>query len=72
MLGILLKERLFREVVCIIWVHDIILQTHTGYELQLLMIKKSVLIFFHNGYDFDKHIIYIPSLGTNNYMREKI
>ena len=37
----------------------------------MLMIKKSVLIFFHNGYDFDKHIIYIPSVGTNNYMREK-
>ena len=40
MLDILLKERLFREVVCIIWVHDIILQTHTGYELQMLMLKK--------------------------------
>ena len=66
MLDILLKERLFREVVCIIWVHEIILRTHTGYELQLLKIKNSVLIFFHNGYDFDKHIIYIPSVGANN------
>ena len=34
--------------------------------------KKEVIVISHNGYDFDKHIIYIPSLGTNNYMREKI
>ena len=66
MLDILLKERLFREVVCIIWVHDIILQTQTGYELQILMLKKQGTVIFHNGYDLDKHIMYIPSVGTNN------
>jgi len=66
MLDILLKERLFREVVCIIWVHDIILPIHTGYELQMLMLKKEGTDIFHNVYVFDKHIIYIPSVGANN------